>query len=1553
MIPVFDGSTGVGGLAGAAETSSDLDTTHVSVQALRLTKHEPSPEIELLRGVHDHQTIYTLTVENTPQGDTTGVTVVDYLPAGLEFLACATADNTADSPLLYDGSGTLGGSLEYPGAADITGASPGADCLPPVAVETVDSGVPAPLGAGVYTKVTWNLPDLTAGTPQPGDLSAAGVPGTYVITYAAAVPLFENTMDFITTTGSDTPAPTSLQQASNLNNNNGASTRQGQGAGFGDGILYDNLATVAGTYGGLLAPSASAAAADTDSEQIQAMDLRILKSVTTPDGGNFVTGDLASYTLDIATSEYTSAGGASDPDPISIVDTLDNGLCPALPGPATATVTGGPLPDDCPYPSSAPGATLTGAVATAIDYDASTGQFQVTYQLDPGALTANDSHRIEYTALMREAYVPHEPWVGPTTSGDNLGNEVEITGWTHAVASLTGVTNGSGVPADGNEDVWDDSAAEIDSTYSAISKQVLPRDQVVSTPPGAASAAASCDVAPGSPWAQNQTDPGDGPFHAGDVVCYQLTVDFADQIDVRNPKVTDFLPQDVAYLDWALYEGTNGTTPGVDVAFSQGGQRLEWLVGTPGDGGDRYVPLDSKLVIHVLGLVTSNTPADVSSLDKPENLMKYQQENVLGDVFYLREASAIQLGQGPTLLKGVRDVDGDSTLPAASQNDPDGTVFDSNRDGIQVAAGDVVTYRVDLTGGDFAAQDMVVWDALPAGIVKAYVSGISDGGTALDPGDGGYPTGLDPGFSGRSVIVWTGVDLAAAAEDTLTYDVTIPAGAQVNVDYDNTASITQYDVQLNTGDDTTLYPEGSLDNTTRPDDATVPGEGTIDDSSVFTPDPSVDKTLVSTEIGPGSGELNLDPNNGSTQAVQGELITYQYTVSVPAHTTVTNAVLRDRGTLLSGSTTVPYTVHGTPTWTASALTGATAGNFSLSAAGALTFPSSYSNTSDDPQLFTVELTVYVESDAGNQNATLTNRALFTSATWNGQDDASITYIEPNPRITKSASPASEVTTSDTITYTLSVTNGGSRPISYDNVIVDTVPAGILVDITSASVTPTAYDPGVTTGAGGTITWHTAQIPPTAIFTYQAKIDPTTGGGQRYTNTAVETGYTLPASIGGDVETRRGNRAPTDNATVRAVTAAIDKGVREAGTSDAFDPSVSQPLGETVEYQVQVTLKANINYYDPVISDDLPPGVVLQDATITGPTASPSTGIVGTWNYALDAGTNTATWTYDGDILSQPVDRTLTLTYKVLLDGGAIAATVSELGNTASFSWNSVNGVPSTRSSIDDKATVRILDPVLAIDKIVSDATPNPGESFDYTVTVTNTGTTPAYNMVVTDRIPAGVIVDPLTITGGGALTGADPALGGGTITWDATDLPGPLSNTTPGNTLQLTYEATLTASGNISDDESFTNTASVTHFESFPTGGRSYDPRDVRDDAMVNPPFPHVDLQKAVTSTDIAYAGTPLSWRLTATNKGDGPAQTVTLTDTLPTHWTYTAVTSATVAGSAVSPAPAPTVTGSGDLGDEQQLVWTFGSAVRQRHRCCSRDSRSRSCSPRPRGRPH
>lgn len=1524
-LPVFDGSTGVGQQPALDDTSSGTASQTVPVQALRVTKSEPSPEIELLRGVHDQPTTYTITVENTPEGPTNGVTLVDYLPAGLEFLACGTVDNTQDSPLLYTTGGALGGDREYPGAGPIdTSGDPG-DCFAPASVETVNSGLPAGLAAGVYTKVTWNLPTLdnassnigVNGAPQ-GFPGTAGTAGAYQLKYRAAVPLFENTMTFVQTGGGSAPSPASGDQAANLNNNNGPSTRQGQGAGadpaHGDGILYTNHAFASGTYTGQGGP---VTASDGDTEKIQAMDLRILKGVDTHagpgDDTKFVTGGLATFTLDLATSEYTHSDG------MTIVDTIPNGLCPALPAGLSPPLRAGsdPLPADCVNPTgSGASPTLTGATATEIDFDAATGQFELTLVPTPDAIAENGTARIQYTVLMRQQYQNSPPIDGNTSSGDTLTNHVQITGETHSRSALAGVTNGSGVPAFGDEDVWDDSQASIVSHYSQIQKQVLPRSAVLTA--GGDTAADRCAVPPGSPWAQNQDAAGDEPFVAGDLVCYELTVDFAHQIDVRNPKITDFLPQGVDYVDAAV--GAATTIPAGQVqAPTVSGSRIDWTVGTLVDG-DYFAPRSGILVLHVLGRMTTVTPGDAATLDKPQNLMKYRQNNVAGDVFFLRDASAVQQGKGLQLLKGVQTVDGDPSRAARSQRDGDGNVFDSNRDGIQVKAGDVVKYRLDLTGGDADIDQTTVWDALPTGIRKSDVSAVTDGGTALDPGDPGYPANLDPSYAGRSVIVWTGLSVAKAAQRTLNYTVTIPATQQAATDLPNTASITQFRFVPNTGTGLVRYPDNSLDRTGHAG-ATVPGAGMRDDSDVYLPAPSVDKRLVSTEVGPSTHDL--DPNNGDGQAVPGELIDYAYSVTIPAHTSVANAVLKDRGTLQPGG--VAYTVHGTPTWSYTG-TG-TQPSLALSASGALSFGALYSNVTDDPEVFTVLLQVYV-GDSWANGTNLDNQAQFTSASWNGTHDATVQFIKPDVKLTKSATPSGAVSIADDITYTLTATNTSGRPKAYDDVLVDTVPAGILVTNGSWSVTPVAFDAGVLTGAGGTITWNVAEVPPTAIITYHAKIDPSTGGGQQYTNTARIDGHTLPSSLGGDVDDRRTPVSATAQATVTAVTAAIDKGVRVYGTADAFGASASAPIGATAEYKVQVTLQPDINYYTPVISDVLPAGVQLQDATITGPADAPSGSVPGTWTYAYNTGTRTASWTYaDGGgttLTSSPVTRTLTLTYRVLL-ANTVAANVSSLTNTATFAWTHQDGTP---GSVTDPARVTVLNPVLAIDKTVdgqSSIVANPAQTFTYGVKVTNTGNTPAYNAVIRDVVPAGVVVDASSITDGGTITGQDATThGGGTITWN---LAGPLSNVAGSNAKTFTYAATLVASANLSDANQV-NTASVTHYESYPSGGRPYNPTNVNDTATVDPAFPAVVLAKTASGTDpagadVAYANQPFPWTLTLVNNGQGPAQTISVRDVLPKNWTFDAGSARISVGGAASTALAdPSVATSTGV---QTLTWSTG----------------------------
>ena len=76
FIPVFNGSTGVGG-QGAIDvtTASAVVPTSKRMTPITITKSERSPEAELLRGAHDQTTVYTLTVDNNKGYQTSGAVV--------------------------------------------------------------------------------------------------------------------------------------------------------------------------------------------------------------------------------------------------------------------------------------------------------------------------------------------------------------------------------------------------------------------------------------------------------------------------------------------------------------------------------------------------------------------------------------------------------------------------------------------------------------------------------------------------------------------------------------------------------------------------------------------------------------------------------------------------------------------------------------------------------------------------------------------------------------------------------------------------------------------------------------------------------------------------------------------------------------------------------------------------------------------------------------------------------------------------------------------------------------------------------------------------------------------------------------------------------------------------------------------------------------------------------------------------------------------------------------------------------------------------------------
>jgi hypothetical protein len=259
FLPVFPGSTGVNNAAARAESSNAGQAGNgLLVNALRITKQETThPENEVLRGVHgDRGAIYELRIEHTGEADLSTATVVDYLPAGLEYLgSCGLPDSTTNANGTQDAE-------EYPGSGPLNTATVGADCLAEASIETVQGSLDSEGrftesdSGDVFTAVTWNVGEWLMANPggveqlYPG---TEGTPATTTIRYRAGVPLYENTIDF----GETTPSPDSLEQGANLNNNRGASTRHGtddldaRNSSDGAGAIgYTNGVIASGEYNG-------------------------------------------------------------------------------------------------------------------------------------------------------------------------------------------------------------------------------------------------------------------------------------------------------------------------------------------------------------------------------------------------------------------------------------------------------------------------------------------------------------------------------------------------------------------------------------------------------------------------------------------------------------------------------------------------------------------------------------------------------------------------------------------------------------------------------------------------------------------------------------------------------------------------------------------------------------------------------------------------------------------------------------------------------------------------------------------------------------------------------------------------------------------------------------------------------------------------------------------------------------------------------------------------------------------------------------------------------
>lgn len=1488
---------GVDSYSGWAEKST---TTKLS--AIQIVKDEPHPEGEIPRGVHDHQTVYTLTVTNNLVNPTTGVTVDDYLPAGLEFLGCAgTADHSATE--------------EYAGSGPIVVTNPTTDCVDPVLVETVDLDPDGtgPLPSAVYTHVRWT---------HLGDFPASGVKK---IKYAAAIPIRENT---VTWPGA-TPATTGAQTA-NLDNNTGAETYDEQ--------QLLNGAIAAGTY---VSPAQAPLAVSDEGTLLRtAEDIAIQKS---NDNNGLEQGDLTRWTVDLQVSEYRYV------DHVVIRDTVPNGLCPL----GTTNLTTGNSATDAECAPTA--GKLPSQPYTSVD-EQSTGTFAVVWDESTypalAHLAPSATRQLTFWTRTRANYQGGFDDTTPVLSRDSVANNIATEGfdWVRCAPADPSCT-GSGAKID-----HDETDGELDFDVSQSGKEAS-GPSILKTVAATYPASGDCgDLAAAS---YGKTVPVYGP---GDSVCWKLRLVFPTHLDTHSQDVFDLLPTSLSYVpgSWAATPDNDVAIGAFDDTADDTAGRLSWKIG----GGGTDVDSGGQ-VFEVTLKTTVGSPLGHHSGDVEGNLQKFSFQNTAGKAFTLRDLvdfelklpelgvtktaddDEVEAGQAVHYTVGVKN---SGTAPAE-----DARVWDVLPSGITCAdlsalsdGGTCASGRITWTGVDVAAgatknltYTLTVPSDVSPGVTYTNKVGVVEWQYVANDGTlyqlvPANTTVKDPSLPAANMPA------AEATESIHTRDAAVAKTRTTSVtEGGNTASqatvgeVVTYTVTTTIPQNTTVYgakvtdPLGSLQ-TLVPGSLCVAGctlDGAAFGGVTESPANTVLATLPSTYAAPvatdgtlvitfqakaldvaankrGSSLANtamltfvdqdgathtrsgsvsttiVEPKiaiakavAGSTVVTSDEVKTFTVTASSASGTNFSTAhdvvvvdtvpagtepvTINQGGVWDATARTITWTRATTPTLGAIAPGGSVALTYTAEVESPATGGTTYTNT------VKAHTTSLGDDVAGVRSSTSTST---TAPDYTANASKVLSVVLPT--ITKDVTPTT-ATIGSNATWTVRVTVPANVRY-WDATVVDTVPDGLAVDSYGA-ITCTAGCPGTdptvstfpVTASGATqqAAWFLGDLAPAPqARTYELVLgghvlSTKRGGGTvtapvSFTNQArVRTNRTdtlpaAPASVPGTYSDTVGPASATT--AVKEPHLTIDKSADKGPYVEGNDP---------VTYTVKVTNDGTWPAYDVAVTDQ--PDSELVDVTLVDGASLSTDG----WT----AGDPDLRWLVPGPIAA---GATVTFTYTAKVKPGAQLTGGDTVTNTAAIpSYFGVSTAERTGDSDNpwreyagpqDTVTLTVAKPDLAITKTPDGGAATAGEDATFTIKVKNTDThATAHGLVVHDVLPAGLTYVSSTPSG---------TASGQTVDWT-------IGTLAPGATTTITVVAHV-GSG-VANGTTLTNTAS-THADEVPT-----DKTDTG--SLVVGAKTDLKVTKTASKTSV-IPGEEVVYTLTTTNVGPSDALAATLTDTLPAY---------------------------------------------------------------------
>nr|WP_276611749.1 IPTL-CTERM sorting domain-containing protein [Thiorhodococcus mannitoliphagus] len=671
----------------------------------------------------------------------------------------------------------------------------------------------------------------------------------------------------------------------------------------------------------------------------------------------------------------------------------------------------------------------------------------------------------------------------------------------------------------------------------------------------------------------------------------------------------------------------------------------------------------------------------------------------------------------------------------------------------QVDPGDTLEYRVELTNqGAQTATGVVFTDAIPAN--TSYVDG------SLTSTQGSVDDSTDP------LMVDIG-ELASAATVTITFEVTVNAAT----------------------------PTGTV----------ISNQGVVDsDQTVPTPTNRAD-IRVGGDLTAGDlyAEKMVAKFGGTGSTIgNGDTVQYSLTLQNTGGTTLTNARLTD--TLPAGLTYVADSAS-TATGTLTVVDGEVtwiAGDLAVNASVTATFRATVSGVPDNSRRdFINQATVAYTDPDGKPQVTTTDS---NASPEDGNQPTVFTAVNGAPPLLDVAKRWELVldqngnglpSAHDRLRYSLTVTNTGTVDAT-DVRLTDVIPTN--TNVVAGSVTTSQG--AVVDSDPVSVNLGTLAASQTATISFQVTIGSGVPTGTVIQNHADVSATDLSATSNTTLTTvvnEDQRPAPVGKLVVAHSEPVTDASQALIGEVLTYQLAIRIPPGGTTQVQLLDTLPSGLRYLDgsarlarsaaTLRSTTNPGGINDQPAYVEGNADDAFTDV------SADVASDDQTLILAlGDVANSDANQTATYTlqYQVLVlnVGGNVRGTKLSNAGTVSY-WNALS---QSQTATPIQTTVQVREASLVLGKTAGPSSLLPsGGTTTYTLTVTNQGDAPAYDVSVTDALPD-VFTSASTSTGGCSVAGRN-------LTCDIDEIA-------PDTTVTLTFDATA---GSISGSQ-ITNSATAT-----------------------------------------------------------------------------------------------------------------------------------------------